>query len=673
MPTARGFDPSTFKLGPAAARRLAAMSDLSAESLVGMTVAEIGDKFRFEIEPQLLLFRKVCGEVVKTDPATGIDYPVPFATVQVEDTDCSLLGYFPTSAIWSWFFPFRCSREVIATTKTDACGKFCVWIPRWDIDWVLRFRRQRFCFPIIFERPSLRDLIDVPILREPRLPRPIGPQLDKLESLRFERLQSQVSFGADAEAVDAALDAPALLPNVRPPLPPELKLGATEKKRNIVVQTLAARLHLEAKELQGLDLRRYVGPFKRCFDVIAPEWTPIIDVPDITFRVLQDTNADGVEESIYSESHFDVRWNAGPMAPVVIHASAHAIAAQTCGTTSIPCADKPAIVLAGRLPVTGDSSVYNTSTGYAVRTNRPHPSGSFQEPLPNTSEAASPLMGVLSLFGCHRTDPNATHYRLQYRHSTDHGATFGDERPFLGLTWPLYRLNASGIGEWHWPTADSAGWYPIALPPGPNPWLPQDLLLDWPSKSLGDGLYIVKLELGSGGTVTSSSEPVAFNIDNSTPNAPITVEWSFNAAGPFVPIDVVCPVVRRQASPVDLYFRVTLEAAASHLRSAQLWASGCGAGNFTFVSGSGGQQDPLLPTYYQHWHQNPDDNDQTLRAIYRLPSGAAEGTYSFTAYVVSRAFNPSGYDGGHLKVPAWQYDPDHVHTYSHVAFSVFNA
>jgi hypothetical protein len=124
------LDVSSFKLGPVAAKRLAAMSDLPAERLQGLTVAEISEKFRFEIDPQLLLFRKVCGEVVKTDPVTGVDYPVPFATVNVEDTDCSMLGFFPASAVWSWFFPFRCSREVIATTRTDACGKFCVWIPR---------------------------------------------------------------------------------------------------------------------------------------------------------------------------------------------------------------------------------------------------------------------------------------------------------------------------------------------------------------------------------------------------------------------------------------------------------------------------------------------------------------------------------------------------------------
>jgi hypothetical protein len=59
--------------------------------------------------------------------------------------------------------------------------------------------------------------------------------------------------------------------------------------------------------------------------------------------------------------------------------------------------------------------------------------------------------------------------------------------------------------------------------------------------------------------------------------------------------------------------------------------------------------------------------------IYKLPSSAAEGTYSFGAHVASRAFSPTGYDGGHLHVPSWQYDPDQIHIYPSVAFSVFNA
>ena len=152
--------PDQVKLSALQAERLAAMTGLVAKELQDHSVIDLADKFRFRLDPELLFFRRVCGRVVKEDPVTGISYPVPYATVHVEDTDCSFLGYFPSQARWSWYFPFHCRREVIATAQTDECGNFCVWIPRWDIDWVLRFRKQRICFPIIFERPSLRDLLD---------------------------------------------------------------------------------------------------------------------------------------------------------------------------------------------------------------------------------------------------------------------------------------------------------------------------------------------------------------------------------------------------------------------------------------------------------------------------------------------------------------------------------
>lgn len=694
------IDPAKFKVGKASAARLAAMSGLAADKLAGISIGDIVKKFPHQIDPQLLLFRRVCGQVVKTDPVTGIDYPVPFATVQVEDTDCSFLGYFPAKSPWSWFFPFRCRREVIATAKTDECGNFCVWIPRFDIDWVLRWRRERRCFPIIFERPDLRDLIDLVIPREiPDFPKP-GPDplpFDELDrgrlvarvaesfgrdvAVKVSRLQTPAGFGASTVDADAALGVPVLANHIRPPLSPEFKAidaarkaGAKPSANGLPeVATLAARLAIDPKDIKAIDLRRYIGPFKRCYDVIFPEWTPIVDVPDITFRVLQDTNGDGVEEQIYGEGYFQVRWNmAGVGSPITLHAGPHAQAGPLCGPENIPCGNTPAIVMAGRLPVTGDPAVFDSSAGYAVRTNRPHPSGLYVDPLPLPA-GQSPLSGVLSLYGCNRTHPSATHYRLVYRYSADRGATFTPATPFTGMTWPLFRLNGSGIGEWHIVTPDVQGWYPIALPAGPNPWLPQDLLLDWPSYAMPNGLYMVTLQVGTGGSVTASSAEVGITVDNSAPTAQFTVETAFSASGPFVPINGVCPVVRRGVAPQDVYFRVTLDAEAAHLRSVSMTAAGCGSGSFVFESGSGGAQASPGSVTYRHWHTSPADNDQVLQAIYKLPASAAEGTYSFGGHVSGRGFSPSGYDGGHLAVPPWQYDPDQAHIYPNVAFSVFNS
>ena len=119
-------DPAKVAIGATSATRLAEFTGLTAKELTGKSIGELAKLYPYQIDPALFLMRRVCGKVVKTDPVTGVDYPVPFATVQVEDTDCSFVGYFPPGSPWSWFYPFNCHREVIATTKTDACGNFCV-------------------------------------------------------------------------------------------------------------------------------------------------------------------------------------------------------------------------------------------------------------------------------------------------------------------------------------------------------------------------------------------------------------------------------------------------------------------------------------------------------------------------------------------------------------------
>ena len=348
-----------------------------------------------------------------------------------------------------------------------------------------------------------------------------------------DRLGSRVALGQSNVELTAVLDSSALERQIPPPLPKELHaavVAGPHKKDGAKVgmetahASLAARLKLDPAEIKGLDLRAYIGPFKRCFDLLVPEWVPIIDVPDITFRVTQDTNGDGVEETIYSEGFFQVRWDAGALGEVKIHAAPNARAGLACDPVAVPCGNTPAIVLAGRMPVVDAPTIYDPTNGYALRPNRPHPSGLFGDPLPNPN-AASPFWGAVSLLGCNKTDPKATHYRLTYRYSSDGGATFTAPAPFVGLTWPLFRLDGLGHLEMHYPAPDASGWYPIALPPGPNPFLPQDLLLDWPTYAFPNGRYVLKLELGAGGAATSSSAEVAFNVDNSYPSGPLTIEW----------------------------------------------------------------------------------------------------------------------------------------------------
>jgi hypothetical protein len=701
-PKVQEVDPEKMKITRMQAERLGTMYNIEAKNLEGLTVAELSNKFRYQIDPMALFFRKVCGKVVKKDPVTGTDHPVPFATVYVEDTDCSLLGYFPIGGMWVWYFPFHCHREVIATTHTDECGNFCAWIPRWDIDWILRFRHARICFPIIFERPRLRDILEefnpgdyrIPfphpwpdpepdprpyhVLDRASLVKVIEDNIGRGTIANLDKLVAPADLDTDNAALSAALDAPAFSHPLPPPLPNNFHVPSVANKAakmpdmDTARSTLAAQLRVETAEFKELDLHHYIGPFRRCFDIFFPEWVPFFDVPDITFRVTQDTDGDGDEETIYSEGFFDVRWNSGPISDVTLHAQPNARAGLPCPggpAPSVPCGNEPAILMAGRMPVVNVPTVYNPTSGYALRPNRPHPSGAFVDPLPNP-DAETPFHSTLSLLGCLVPKPGttATHYRVLYEYSSNGGGTYTPPVPFTGRTWPLFRLDASANAEWYYPAADSNGWYPIAPPPphnvpGLTPFMPQNLVFDWNTRLDDKGRYRLTLELGTGGVMTSHSASVAFNVDNSYPSGPLTIEWRKAGIGAFQPLTYPCPLVRRGALPVDVEFRVTMPASATHLRSAQIYGWGCGGGGFTVLSGT-----------TQHWHTNPADNSVTLQAVYHLPAAAMQGTYSFGGYVVSRAMNPSGWDGGHLILPnPWEYNPSDIYITPSFSFSVIDS
>lgn len=694
----RVMAPDQVKITAMQAERLAAVSAVDAREIQGLTVAELSEKLRWRIDPGLFLFRRICGRVVKKDPVSGIEYPVAYATVVVEDTDCSLLGYFPSTLKWAWYFPFRCRREVIATVKTDRCGNFCVYIPYWDIDWILKWRRERICSPVIFERPTIAELLKDLIVREPG-PVPPRPEPDPGPLLQIDRGQllstveqqigrgtarklgtalSRVSFSTSAAGAidllqDDAFDAP--LP---PPLPEELRLVDSNKEG--LRSTLGARLNLDAGVLKDLDPRRFVGPFRRCFDIFIPEWAPIFDVPDITFRVLQDVNGDGTEETIYSEGLFQVRWDAGALPNVKLVASPIAIAVPECGeTVHIPCGNVPEIVRAGRMPVRGDLTMYDPAAGYAVRPNRPHPSGNPADGLPRPA-AESPFHGTVPIYGCVDVDTPATHYRILDSYSPD-----GSPAPFLpvrGHSWWVTRLDAGGtVAEYFHVTPDADGWYPIVIPTGgnPNEWEPPNLLLDWDTTRAGNGKHTLRIELGTGGSPLSPQPPtdeVAFNVDNTAPHTTFAVEYRKNGTGPFLPLTFPCPVVRRGVVPQDVEFRVTFTVAADHLRDVSLSGGGCGAGQLIYTSGAPAGWFPnaaVNPTSISHWHQTVNDNSEVVTAFFRLAASALQGTYSFGAWAASRALNPAGGDTGHLVTPMYEYDPADLHVAPSFPFSVIDA
>lgn len=666
------------------AHRLAALTDLPIKELASKSVAELGEKLKWRIDPELLFFRKICGRVVKRDPATGAEYPVPFATVHVEDTDCSLLGFFPVESPWSWFFPIACKREVIGTTKTDACGHFCVYVPRFEIDWILRFRLQRICFPTIFLRPTIREILEElaepPIFVRPPLPDPppilkggggmlrlVHEVLGASVAGKLAGFEAGAAFGQRSSELARLLDSRAFPESLRPPLPAEfraLKIDADRKQGRWQAAmeparaSLATRLRLNPELIAELSLDRFVGPFLRCRDVFVPEWVPIFDVPDVTFRVTQDVNGDGIEETIYSESYFDVRWNTGPIPDVTLEASPIAVAGHVCDTPAVPCANTPAILFAGLHPLKDNDPVadpyFDADTGYAIRVNRPHPSGLLNDPLPNPP-ATTPMARVLQLYGCNRI-PGATNYRVRYSFNG------GPSVPFTGITWPLYRV-VGGSLQTLWPSSDSSGWYPVL--PATDNWFPDLLLVEWNTSGFQNGFYQLELDVRDAGNAVTTSDPVGIRVDNDAPTCQFTrLRWRKSGTTAWTELPLICPVINRGAAPSDIQIEVSYTVAASHLRSVQLSAGGCGGGNPILSS---------LPETAQHWHVGALDNSFTNVAVFDLAAAPANppGAYGFSLYASSRAFNPSGGDGGHLA--DWNYDPGPIYAIPYLPVAIVNA
>lgn len=692
--------------------RLAKISGIARKKLADLTIEEISDKYRFKLDLTLLFFRKVCGQVVKRDPETGKLHPVPFATVHVEDTDCNLLTYAPHKSPYIWFYPILCAREEIATTVTDECGRFCVYVPRWDIDWILKWRKSRICFPDIFVRPRIRDILDDILQRIPdpfppeRIPGPFPPRpqpdplpmrlrdsglaLDRAQAMlgsdvveQIVLLSESATFGESSNELQGILDREAASKSIPPPFSDKLragiqlegKTGDFARLNDEMLSTIAADLSAKPEVLSDLKkvrMDRYIGPFRRCFDIYFPEWSTIIDVPDITFRVTQDVDGDGDEETIYSESYFDVRWDSGDIPDVTLEASEIAISVDTCHTPDpedIPCKD-PAIVMAGLMPLHNPPAdpipYHDLATGYAKRPNRPHPSGGFSTPAlpsppPSHLLASAPFTRTLQLYGCNKYD-GAKYYRLRY--------TFNGSSPqtFTGHSWKVVRwVGSPGHLESKTVAADTNGWYEIL--PVTDEWLPSHLLLSWPTKNFQNGLYDIYMELGDNSkSVVHTTGQVGIRLDNTWVYnndvgavAHFTVlKWRHVGEGEddWKSLLVTCPVVRRDKGK-DVEFAVGIEVATPHLRSIMLWGSGCGS-THPELSGS-------LPANWEalwgsrgmrHWHMSALDNsfNNTLNPVlYRLAATANSGVYTFSLNAHSRAFSPAGNDSGFNL--DWHYNP----------------
>lgn len=467
--------PDQLPLTASQAQRLSGLTGIDEAKFAGLSVAEISSKFRWQINPELFLFVRVCGQVVKLNPATGQQDPVPYATVYAEDTVCSLLGLFPERVPWVWFFPFRCETWVIAETTTDACGNFCVWIPRFEIEWILRYRLERICFLELFTKPTVGSVLQYlqgnsAASASLKAGTPLYQQAEQLLGTNVARqLASQSSrsnsFGAANTGQQALLARPAFSQQLPPALPKAFRKSTRhanpQQHRATVQSTLANNLGLEAASLQDLDLGRYYGPFIRCFDILVPEWVPIFDVPDISFKVTQDVDGTGTQQVIYSGGLFDIPWNTSSVSGVTLQASQIAFSTSNCNVPDVPCGNVPSLEFVGLMPLVNPPAptapYVDPVAGFATRPNPPHPDGQIGGAALPPSTA--PYVGTLQLYGCNQVD-DAVYYRLRYTYTAPGSTTASALTAFTGLTWPVYR-EVGGSLETLWPVSDANGWYPV--------------------------------------------------------------------------------------------------------------------------------------------------------------------------------------------------------------------
>ncbi len=657
--------PDKVKLNRIQAQRLSSLTNISVKEIEGRDLAQLSESLKWRVDPNFFLFRRVCGQVVRWDPGTGQYQPVPFATVHVMDTDCDFLGYFPLQAQWSWLYPIFCHQEEITEAVTDACGKFCVWIPWFDIEWVIRWRLERYCFPEIFVKPNLGDLLQsVGVLPKPGPGPDPGPLELRNADLSLDRLASVVgrdtasrlllasqsaSVGKNNSALNRMLQQPAFLNPVPPPASPKLHALHKHHKEQGAAG-LKEFVRGKADREYKLDVERYIGPFPRwrCEWIIEEELVPILEVPDITFWVTQDVDGDGDQETIYSDGYFHVGWKSGPLSDVTLHASYLARINGQCEVPPVGDCEQPEILFSGLMPAR--SPYIDTSggvtRGFALRPNPPHADGLirssvFPPSLNPDTPANAPFMGTLQLYGCNLFE-GGQYYRLLYSYN---GAA---AVPFTNLAW--YVDPFPGPGAPLHVVPDAQGWYPILATP--DAWFPPNELLDWPTTSFADGLYDVTMEIADGAknVIFTTANAVPFRIDNSAPQPLInSLAWRVLPAGAWnVFPNLICPLVHRPAGS-DIEFQIQYQVSASHLLKMSLTNSGCGGGVM--------QPNPepnALP--YMHWHENASDNFVSQTANFVLPGTAQSGCYGFSVNGYSRAFNPAGGDPSDPQARDWYYD-----------------
>jgi hypothetical protein len=663
-------DPDKHILTARQANRLAALTHVGPNELTGKTTAELGNRLRAVIDPKLLLFRRICGQVVKANPG-AVDLPVPFATVNVYDVDLRLLAWSPPGLPYTWFFPFFWRREKLATVTTDECGRFCVWVPRFDIDFYLRWRLERRCYLEWLRKPTLDDLLRYRELLPP-IPQPepgplrpkIGPRpielgklmthasklLDPAAAAKLHEAVSDVRPGSLLSEADARLAQPAFREAVTPPDMSKVR----ELLEPAMRAKLAARVGVPPQMLEKLDPSRVFGPFLRCKLVFVPEWTAVLDIPDLTFEVTQDIDGDGQQEIIYREGLFDVRWDAGSIADVKLHVQANAITGPSCELPDPgPCGD-PSILFAGNYPLQATSAIspyHDATTGYAKLPNRPDADG-----VPGGTRiapASTPMLGNFYLMGC-AEKAGATHYRVQHEVSGSTGYLNGSYGPLLKVVGGVLqqRLVSPVDGQWYPIVARAEGWTPVGILA--------------PVNASGTNKHTFRLELGqlAGATINpvagSLTNPVAIQIDTTAPVVTITdLAWRQpDTSLSWAPLDPFNCAVMTRANSGRVQIRLGFAVTANHLRHFEVTGSGCGPiAAPELITDARDGLPAATADAAAHWHTSATDNSATRVLYYELDAGAPAGCYSFAIKAGSRAFNPNAAMTGPDPVVAWTIDP----------------
>jgi hypothetical protein len=642
--------PAERPLNAIQAARLSGLTGLPASEFEGHTVPALADRLQWVVDPGLWLFRRVCGQVVKRDPATGIDFPVPYATVEVFDTVCDYWGFFPEPWPWGWLFPVHCTRELVTTVQTDACGDFCLWIPAFEIEWILRWREERICFPEIFTKPTVADLVtarsaQATVPRAAALVERLraGGDLEAVVGARagavLSAARSSGGFGDDVTQLTSLLQAPAFAQQVTPPL----AVG--------VVDDADSGVPIE------IDPGRYYGPFWRCIDIFVPEWYEFIAVPDVSIVVTQALS--GGTQTIY-DGAFDIAWGDNPIPPVIVQASPIAIASPVPCTPPQVNPDELGFQYVGLLPVSEPYSADGTfdgATGFATRVSQPRPAvpppggctcDETDLTVPPACPATATFYGELYLYGG-VAYPGAAYYRITAQYAPGSGiptpapASFSSPVPILD-TWTVPQPFPAPPAVIQ--PANPSGWYAIselAAESGPY----TNMLMDW-SDAKADGVYLLTLELADTSLNPISLSPaptLLLVVDGSAPSpAPFTVSWqpTTGVGGPIDPTAWTtayppssgCALIDTSGSAIALQF--TTAATSPHLRQAHVSVGGCGG-----TSPVPAATNPPDNQWYTG-STAPSATSFSFTGVYYLPAGAPAGCYSFELYADTRAFNSAG-------------------------------